>query len=158
MTRSRVFKAAATRSFVACEVGETSYALPVEQVQEILQPLNLTPLPHAPAGIVGAVEYRNEVVPILDLGQQLGYGETVAKRRKWVLIQGGGKTVGVIVAHVAEVFEFVKDDLRSAPELGNAAARAASHVLNYQGKISFVLDVEAIAKLAEMPLNEGVDS
>lgn len=153
VSKLRTVRGTLARAFVACEVGETFYALPVEEVQEITQPLSLTLLPHAPLGVIGAVEHREQVVPILDLGARLGYGPTTAPRRKWVLVRGQGQTVGVVVTRVHEVFEVSVAQLRPAPQVGDALARAASHVLRYGDRMAFVLSLESIAFLSDIDLN-----
>lgn len=147
--RIRSSKAGQARALVACEVGEVFYALPVEQVQEIIQPMHLTALPHAPPGVVGAVEHRDAIVPILDLGQRLGYGPTREPRRKWVLLRGTQRSLGIVVARVHEVIEVSESQLRPAPDVGDIAARAASHVISYRGVMAFVLDIASVAQLAE---------
>jgi purine-binding chemotaxis protein CheW len=155
VSRLRSSKTVRTRSFVACAVGGTIYVLPVEEVQEIVQPMALTQLPHAPPGIIGAVEHREEVVPILDLAARLGWGQTTDSKSKWVLVRGHGKTLGIVVAQVLEVFEIAESSIRPAPELGDVAARAATSVLNYRTKMAFVLSMESIAKLADVALRES---
>lgn len=156
MSRLRPARSVATRAYVACEVGETIYALPVEQVQEIVQPLMLNPLPHAPPGVVGAVEHRDTVVPVLDLGLRLGFGATESQRRKWVLMRAHERTLGIVVRQVHEVFEALETELRAAPDVGDAQARGASEVLNYKGKMAFVLDMISVARLADMELSESL--
>lgn len=155
MSRLRVSRSAKTRSFVACEVADVIYSVPVEQVQEILQPMPLTPLPHAPPGIIGAVEHREEVVPVLDLAARLGHGPTKEPKRKWVLLRGHGRTIGIVVGQVLEVFEIAESSIREAPDVGDVEARAATAVLNYRSKMAFVLSMESIAKLADVVLRES---
>jgi purine-binding chemotaxis protein CheW len=152
MSRLRVARGTRSRAFVACEVGDTFYVLPVEQVQEIIEPLPLSLLPHAPEGIIGAIEHRETVVPILDLGQRLGFGPTVAQRRKWVLMRGSERTLGLVVRRVIEVFTAQESSVRSAPDVGNAHLRGAAHVLNYRGMMAFLLNMDIVASLAEMAL------
>ncbi len=152
MNRVRLARGAATRSYVACEVGDTYYVLPVEQVQEIVQPMLLTPLPHAPPGVIGAMEHRDTVVPVLDLGHRLGFGPTSNPRRKWVLMRASARTLGLVVGRVHEVLEASEAALRPAPDVGNVELRGATHVLNYRGTMAFLLDMKAVAKLAEMAL------
>lgn len=158
MNRVRAQSANKVRSLVACSVGESLYVLPVEQVQEIVQPFKLTPLPHAPLGVVGAVEHRAEVVPVLDLGARLGFGLTESPRRKWVLLQGNGRTIAVVVSSVHEVFEASGADFRPAPDVGDVLARAASHVVRYRDEMAFVLDLRAIAELSSITLKEEAAS
>ncbi len=158
MSRPRIGTTKRVRSMVACGVGDSYYVLPVEQVQEIVQPLKLTRLPHAPLGVVGAVEHRQEVVPVLDLGARLGFGPTESVRRKWVLLRGEGRTIGVVVSAVHEVFAVSEGDLRPAPDVGDVIARAASHVVRYRDDMAFVLDLRAIAHLAEIALSKEAAS
>jgi len=147
--RFRSSKMGAARALVACEVGQVFYALPVEQVQEIIQPMPLTALPHAPPGVVGAVEHRDIVIPILDLGERLGYGPTNEPRRKWVLLRGAQRSLGIVVKQVHEVIEVTETQLRPAPDVGDVAARSASHVISYRGTMAYVLDIAGVALLAE---------
>ncbi len=148
--RIRSAKGGLARALVACEVGQVFYALPVEQVQEIIQPMPLTALPHSPPGVVGAVEHRETVVPILDLGERLGYGPTNEPRRKWVLLRGGQQSLGIVVRQVHEVIEVTDEQLRPAPDVGDVASRSASHVLSYRGAMAFVLDIAHLSVLAEV--------
>lgn len=157
VNRLRLSRGTASRSYVACEVGDTYYVLPVEQVQEIVQPMRLSALPHAPPGVIGAIEHRETVVPVLDLGYRLGFGPTQTPRRKWVLMKAQGRTLGLVVAQVHEVLEASDSSLRLAPDVGDVDLRGATHVLNYRGAMAFLIDMKAVAKLAEMalPLTEA---
>lgn len=154
MSRLRVARAVKTRSFVACQVGEARYVLPVEEVREIVQPMTLTALPHAPQGIIGAVEHRDEIVPVLDLGARLGFGRTSSSKSKWVLLRAHSRTLGVVVDHVLEVFEIAESAIRPAPDVGDVGARAANMMVSYRGGMAFILNMQAVAKLAEVALKE----
>lgn len=142
--------AATLRSYVACEVDEAVYAVPVDSVQEIIQPLPLTALPHSPPGVIGAIEHRNQVVPILDLGQRLGFGPTLSARRKWVLMREGARVLGLVVNHVFEVFQSDPKELRPVPALAGDELRGATGVLDFRGKMAFLLDMSVVSQLAEL--------
>jgi purine-binding chemotaxis protein CheW len=43
------------------------YALPVEDVRELVRAARLTPLPRAPAVVEGLVDLRGELLPVLDV-------------------------------------------------------------------------------------------
>ena len=53
-------------------VGEDVYAVPLARVREVLSPLRVTPVPLAPGTVLGVVNVRGEVVPVLDTGALLG--------------------------------------------------------------------------------------
>lgn len=142
---------ATEKGFVACEVGKIIYALPIADVQEILVPGFLTLIPQAPAAIVGALDHRGEVVPVFDLGARLGFGETSSPRRKWVLVRVQGRTLGVVVHQVHEVFRVMESDVRLAPKLGGPEAQSSKEVVAYREGLAYVLDVEKLAQLADLP-------
>lgn len=43
------------------------YALPLEEVRELVRAVRLTPLPRAPAVVEGLVDLRGELLPVLDM-------------------------------------------------------------------------------------------
>ncbi len=49
-------------------VAGEPYALDVASVVELVPRVPLRAVPHAPAYLVGLLEYRGEVVPVIDLG------------------------------------------------------------------------------------------
>lgn len=53
-------------------VADNLYAADVARVVEVVPRVDLRPLPHAPAFLVGLFEYRGGVVPVVDLGLLLG--------------------------------------------------------------------------------------
>ena len=47
------------------------YGLPVQRVIEVVHMVAVTALPDLPAGMVGVINYRGDVIPLLDLRQAL---------------------------------------------------------------------------------------
>ncbi len=142
------------RGFVACELGRSVYAVPIEHVQEIVLPVALSELPHAPPGVIGAVDHRDEIVPILDLGLRLGFGETTSPRRKWVLVRINGRLLGVVVSNVKEVFRVDDEEIRPAPEVGETHVRTCRDVVLFYETMAFILDTDSLAELSEMQSGE----
>ena len=56
---------------VACIVGAETYAFPVSFVQEIIQPLPVTPIPRSHPAIMGLTLVRGKVLPVIDLATVL---------------------------------------------------------------------------------------
>lgn len=53
-------------------VGDVAYALPLERLRAVLENPAVTRLPGAPHGVVGVVNVRGEVVPVVDPSVALG--------------------------------------------------------------------------------------
>jgi len=142
------------KSLVGFVVGEVAYAVPISSVKEIVNPTLLTELPHAPTAIAGVADHRGQVVPIIDLRVRFGLPSTGDPRRaKWILVDVQGRTVGLSVDRVTDVFGTGGAELRPAPTLGSGdEMRGISGVTTYDGVLTFVLDVsrfEALVKPLE---------
>jgi len=131
------------KSLVGFVVGEVAYAVPIAQVREIVNPLVVTPLPHAPPAVIGVSDHRGEVVPIVELRARFGLPRAPDPRRtKWILVDVQGRTVGLIVDSVTDVFGTGGAQLQPAPELGAGDdLRGILGVTTYEGRLTFVLDV-----------------
>jgi len=137
------------KSLVGFVVGDVRYAVPITCVREILNPVALTPLPHAPAAIPGVADHRGEIIPIVDLRTRFGLPPSTDQRRaKWILVQVEGKTVGLAVDGVTEVFGTGGAELKPAPALGGGEdARGILGVTNHDEALVFVLDVDRFETL-----------
>ncbi len=131
------------KSLVGFVVGEVAYAVAISSVKEIVNPVLLTELPHAPRSVAGVADHRGEVVPIIDLRTRFGLPRLQEhKKGKWILVDVSGKTVGLAVDRVTEVFGTGGAEQRNAPKLGGGEdLRGISGVTTYEGVLTFVLDV-----------------
>ncbi len=148
------------KSLVGFVVGEVEYAVPISEVKEIVNPVSLTELPHAPPAVAGVADHRGEVVPIVDLRVRFGvHGPRDDRRTKWILVDVAGRTVGLIVDSVTEVFGTGGAELRAPPRLGAGDdVRGIAGVTSHEGRLTFVLEVDRFetvtAPLAQSALVE----
>ena len=57
---------------ITFSVGDQQYALPLEEVREVLRMVHLTPVPDAPPEVLGAINVHGSPVLVLDVRQRLG--------------------------------------------------------------------------------------
>jgi purine-binding chemotaxis protein CheW len=131
------------KSLVGFAVGDVAYAVPIGDVREIVNPLVLTELPHAPAAVVGVADHRGDVIPVVDLRARFGLPPLADRQRsKWILVQVEGRLVGLVVDRVLDVFGTSGAEIRPPPMLGGGEdVRGILGVTNRDGGLTFVLDV-----------------
>ncbi len=130
------------KSLVGFVVGDVSYAVSISSVREIVNPAPLTELPHAPPSVAGVMDHRGEVVPVVDLRSRFGLPPNAnPKRAKWILIDVDGRTVGLAVDRVTDVFGTGGSEVQPAPTLGRGDdQRGIVGVTKHEGSLVFVLD------------------
>jgi purine-binding chemotaxis protein CheW len=144
------------KSLVGFVVGDVAYAVPIADVQEIVAPLQLTELPHSPDAVAGVADHRGQVIPIVDLRARFRLPRLPDRRRaKWILVRIEGRTFGLAVDRVTDVFGTGGVEVRPAPALGGGEdTRGIVGVTSYEGALVFVLDVSRLYALVSA-LSDG---
>lgn len=140
--------AARGKSLVGFDVGGVSYAADILLVREILNPARVVPLPNTPASIVGVVEHRGEVIPIMDLRLRFGVNtREMADPVRWVVVKSGGRHIALAVDFVTEVFGVSEEQgwNSSMPKLGETT-RGISAVYRNASRLVFVIDVDLVVE------------
>jgi purine-binding chemotaxis protein CheW len=141
----------AHKNLVGFVVGDVHYAIDIGRVREIVNPLDVTPLPYTPPEVSGVADHRNEVVPVIDLRVRFNLEPRLEQRgAKWILVTVGSRIVGLVVDSVTEVFGAAGDEIRPQPEVGgNRDMRGISGVAKHDGKLIFVLDVMRFLEIVD---------
>ena len=131
------------KSLVGFVVGDIAYAVPIAAVREIVNPVPLAELPHAPAAIAGVADHRGEIVPVIDLRVRFGLAPLADPRKsKWILIEVEGRGVGLAVDRVTEVFGKGTSEIKPVPALGSGdELRGIAGVTTHDDELTFVLEV-----------------
>ena len=139
------------KNLVGFFVGGVHYAVDISKVREIVNPLDVTALPHMPPDVAGVADHRGEVVPLIDLRVRFNVERREDGRgTKWILISVTNRVVGLVVDAVTEVFGARTDDIQPTPEVGgNRDLRGISGVARHEGKLTFVLDVARFHEVVE---------
>lgn len=158
LSRSRA-RSDFSKSLVGFIVGEVYYAVDIGVVSEIINPLPLVQLPHAPEVVIGVADHRGDVVPVVDLRRRFGLSpRPVDRRTKWILVRTSERTVGLVVDSVTEVFGTDAESRRGAPLLGKGDdIRGIEAVHRVDDRLVFLLDVERVAAPAMELDIEGAD-
>lgn len=161
-----------TKNLVGFLVGDVAYAVRIETVREIVNPLDIVELPRAPIAVRGVASFRGEVVPVIDLRIRFALGPASSTRRnKWIIIDVApkpkiiphepappptvGRFVALVVDSVTEVFGTGGEAVRPAPALGSGDdLRGIEGVASYGGGLVFVLDVRAFRADADAVARE----
>lgn len=94
----------AQHPYLSFTLNNSLYALDALVVEEIFSLPELTPIPEAPRDIVGIVNLRGEILPVMDLNLRFGYQNRDYGLSDSVIVIGWEESrVGLIVNQVHEV-------------------------------------------------------
>jgi purine-binding chemotaxis protein CheW len=146
----RAYAATLAKDLVRVEVGTVSYAIEVPCIREIVRPLPVIELPRRREFVIGVAEYRDQVVPVVDLRAFFDLPPIEASRRaKWVILEATHGLVGIVVDAVLDVFSSEENPQRAVPVLDDdRGQQGIKWAYRHDQRLVFLLDVDRLAEPA----------
>jgi purine-binding chemotaxis protein CheW len=111
--------------FISVAIGQNQYAIDIMSVREIRGWTASTPMPHAPAHVLGMINLRGLVLPVVDLGACLGVGAAVPTASSVVVvIQIDTRQVGLLVDAVCDIIAAGAGALQPPPDVDGGRVKA----------------------------------
>jgi purine-binding chemotaxis protein CheW len=148
MTQSAVAVHAAQYLTFVC-AGE-EYGVEILRVQEIKGWDHVTRVPYAPPYVLGVMNLRGMIVPVIDLRARLGLDKRGFDASTVVIVvrvqsSRGEKTVGIVVDAVSEVYSLPAEAIKPVPEVGAIAdGTCVKGIATVDGKLVMLLDINAL--------------
>lgn len=136
-----------TRQLITFRLGDQSLGIDIMAVREIRAWSPATPLPNVPAHVLGVVNLRGVVLPVLDLRARLGWGPTdPTARHVIIVVHIGNQLQGIVVDAVDDIVSIRTEGLQPLPEVGSAQATALLDGLAaVDGRMILILDLERLS-------------
>jgi purine-binding chemotaxis protein CheW len=141
-----------SRQYVLFKAGSEEYGLPISRVSGIIRFETVTPVPRAPRAVLGVIDLRGRVIPIVDLGLRLfGVPFEPLSRSRIIVTESQDGAVGLAVDGASEVATFAPDDLMPAPSgaIAPDIADAFEAVVHMGERLIILLDLDRILPRAE---------
>lgn len=150
MSQDLAFAGGAVVELISFEIGGQEFCIDIRSVREIRGWAPATPMPHSPEYIVGVINLRGMVMPVIDLRSRLGLGQTEpTERHVIVVIQADGRTAGLLVDGVRESFHVETSSLQAPPDLGDGFShRFVDAILPFEGRLMSRLVVNTLVPMS----------
>ena len=147
-------------SYLNFRIGKECYALSVFRVLEIIQYDQLTHIPNSSEYILGVVNFRGSIVPVIDMHKRFHVEAGSTKDKMVIIVDFDNKEstvfLGLMVDEVTSVFEFKYNDIRVVPDLGiNYNPEFLEGIVEVNNDFILVLNVNKVLNIRELAeLNE----
>lgn len=139
-----------TKQYLTFTLAEEQYAVPVEEVQEVLEFTSVTRVPRTQPFMRGVINLRGSVIPVIDLRLKFGMeatARTIATSIVVLEIELGGTsiTVGALADSVQEVVSLDEAMIEPPPRIGTRINTEFIRGIGRQeGSFVIVLDIDRI--------------
>lgn len=113
----------AEKQQVVFKVDNEEYSLDILSVQEIIRYQQVTKIPNSPQFVIGVINLRGKIIPIISLRNRLGLNDKeINEETRVIVVQATGKTYGIIVDAVSEVITINDNEV----EQGNFSQKTSN--------------------------------
>lgn len=134
------------RELVSFRVGGQDFCVDIMSVREIRGWTPATVLPHAPSYILGVINLRGAVVPIVDLAARMGLEPIRPDARHVIVIcVVDNQTVGFLVDAVSDILSVKRMLIQPTPAVSSDVTRAFFEgVIAIDQRMLRLIDIEAV--------------
>jgi purine-binding chemotaxis protein CheW len=156
--------AAASRSnqVLTFTLGDETYGVDILRVQEIRGWSPVTRIPQTPPHVLGVLNLRGSIVPIVDLRMRFNLERAEYTPLTVIIVLSiesahGRRDIGLVVDGVSDVIDVKHDEVKPAPELGEqVSTEFIEGLTSVSGRMVMLLDIDKlvggdIADVAALP-------
>lgn len=129
---------------IAFRLHEQQFCVRTTSIREIRGWLAPTPLPRSPTEIVGVMNLRGNVIPIIDVATKLGMMPSDPTPRSAIIVaEVGALVVGLVVDQVSDILTVSRDQIQPVPPISLTAGNEYSEgIINHDGGMICFLDLD----------------
>lgn len=134
-----------SRGFVICRLGDEEYGLGIERVRSIIRYEETTPVPRAPEIVIGVINLRGQVIPVVDLTRRFARGTfEPGTTSRIVVAEGEAGVVGLAVDAANEVVQIPVASIQPTPEsvLSSEMSEAFEGVAERENGLVILIDLD----------------
>ncbi len=133
---------------VSFVIGEEEFGVNILNVQEIIRPVEITRVPNTTDFVVGVINLRGKIVPVVDLRKRFGMqSREIDKSTRIVVIELQDQVVGFMIDMVRQVIRLDRSVIEPPPEL--ATGREAPYirgVARLEDRLLTLIDLEVLLR------------
>ena len=131
------------RQLVVFSLGDESFGVDIDSVREIIRWQPVTHVPDTTASVLGVLNLRGTVIPVVDLRDRFGMAATEPTDSTRILVVDVGVDVGALVDSVTEVIRLSSDAVGGlSPVVASANSEYIEGIAQTEDRLLILLNMD----------------
>lgn len=137
---------------VVFRMAKELYGVGIDAVHEIVKVPDITEVPDAPAYLVGVINLRGKIIPVVDLRKRLRLqGAERTKASRVLITENGGRLLGLLVDAVSEVLKVQPEAVEPPPDMiASIGVEYIIGVAKVEPRLIILLDLQKVLSIEDM--------
>lgn len=131
---------------IAFRIADQEFSVNIMSVQEIRGWTPATGLPHSPGYMLGVINLRGAVLPILDFAARLGLkAAEPTPRHVIIVVQVRGRAIGLLVDAVSDILTVTENNIQPTPDVSSEMEKQfARGILAIDKRMICLIELDAL--------------
>ena len=153
-----------TDQYLAFKLDNELFAVDVGKAREILDFIEVTRVPQTPDYMLGVINLRGSVVPVINLRRKFGMDEVERTVDTCIIVmevdvKETPVVIGIVADAVQEVLDLEPEQIEPPPRLGTRLnTEYIQGMGNLDGQFVIILDIDKIFSMEELAVIEGQEN
>ena len=153
-----------TQQMIVFELDKEEFAVPIKEVREVIKVIEIAAVPQSPPFILGIINLRGKIVPVLDLEKKFNLVREVNTTAQHIMIAEGvnNTMLGILVDRVSEVLKVSPDSIKPTPQVINSKISPdfvkGVIVLEQPERLLVLLDLQKILTEQEVKILQPIET
>jgi purine-binding chemotaxis protein CheW len=152
------------QQYLTFGLGNETFAVDVAKAREVIDDINITAVPQTPEYMLGVINLRGRVVPVIDMRMKFGMDKAEQTVDSCIIVlevdvDGDVIVVGALADSVREVLDINPDQIEPPPRLGTKLNTEFIHGMgNCNDEFVIILDIDKVFSVEELNLVQEVSA
>lgn len=137
------------QQLVVFRLIEQEYAIPIQQVLEILHYKKAVKVPNAPKYVDGIINLRGKSISVINLETQFGMQGCGGDDKSIIILDLFAEQLGIVVDQVTEVMRLEGTEIKEAPSMVTMGSDFITGICQFDDRIIIVLDLRKLLDQGE---------
>ena len=141
---------------VGVKLGDEEYAVDVLKINTIIRSIEITIVPRMESYILGVMNLRGKVVPVIDLRVRFNLAKNdFDKATRIIVVNINNENIGFVVDEVTEVMRIKRSMVEPTPPLvGSIGQEYILGICKYDSRLIMLLDIDRVINESEASESE----
>ncbi|MEC1770991.1 chemotaxis protein CheA [Schinkia azotoformans] len=134
------------------KLGMEEYGIEIDRVKDIITVPPITRIMNAPHSVLGMINLRGKLIPVMDVRERFGINKTdLTRKSRIIVIELAQEFIGILVDKVTQVLKVSRDTIEAPIDSNNQIdGKYIRGISNLKDRLIILLDLDLILDMGEL--------